>query len=74
MNNALLNGSRPRPGACQRSASISRNGFRARRSSASRSSRSVSSIAAVAIALLGLLVGAAVMDREQQIQVMEAIQ
>ena len=73
MNNASLSGLRPRPGARQRSASILSSSSLQLRSSASRPSRSISSIAAVAIVVFGLLVGAAVMDREQQIQAVEAI-
>lgn len=71
MNNAFLSGSRPRDGARQRSAITLSSSSLQLRSSASRSGRSVSSIAALAIVLLGLLVGAAVIDREQQIQIKE---
>ena len=74
MKTASLSGSCLRPRARQRSASILSSDSLRLRSSALRPSRSVSFIAAVVIAVCGLLIGGAVMDREQQIQVMEGIQ
>jgi len=44
-----------------------------RRCSASNRSRSVGSLLAVGIAVFGLLIGGAVLDREQRLQLLEVV-
>ena len=73
MSNESLNGSHPPAGAYPQSAGILRSGSRARRSSALTPSRSIWSWLAVTIAVFGLLVGGAVLDREQRLQLQEVI-
>lgn len=73
MSSASSNGSRPRAEARQRSPRVlSSNSLRLRSSDLNRS-RSVGSLLAVTIAMFGLLAAATVADREQRIQVMEAV-
>lgn len=73
MSSASSNGSRPRAGARQPSPRVLSSNFLRLRSSTYRRSHSVGSLLAVTIAMFGLLATATVADREQRIQIMEAV-
>ena len=70
MNHAFSNGSYPKAGAPQRLPRTLKRSSLARRSSTWN--RSLSWVA-VTIAVFGLLVGGAVLDREQRLQLQEVI-
>jgi hypothetical protein len=74
MSHIPSNGSRRRPGAPQRLPRHFSSSSRQRSSFPWNRLHSYASLLAVAIAVFGLLVGSAVLDREQRLQLREVIQ
>ena len=72
MNHTPLNGSSHKAGTPQRLPRHLSSSSRRQRSSAWSHVNNVASLLAVGVAVFGLLVGGAVLDREQRLQLQEA--